>query len=400
MVGTFDGMRLGRTVAVVLAVVLLQACTPRGGGAQQGQVSASAGPHAGHASVSAPPPQPLRAGERFVELGLQRPFKPAPAKGTDEYRCFLIDPGLKEPAYITGSQFLPDHPAIVHHAIFFRVQPEDVPDAKSLDNAHAGDGWTCFGGTGIATDSVFRQFSGGGSAWIGAWAPGGAEVLLAENIGYEMAAGSQIVMQIHYNTLSVKGAADRSGMRLRLKEGGAKLEPLWTMLLPAPVELPCAPGEDGPLCDRSKAISDLKTRFGNQAGTIVSGLSMGCNRGQNKPGPVQSCSIPVRETGVIHAIAGHMHLLGRSIKVELNPGTSKAKTLLDVPAYNFDDQRAIPLAQPARIKLGDTLKVTCTHDAGLRGMLPALKSVEPRYVVWGEGTSDEMCLGVINWTRS
>jgi hypothetical protein len=386
-------------MAVVLAALLLPACMSSRGGVQQGQVKADS--HAGHASASAPPPQPLRAGERFLELGMERPFKPAPAKGTDEYRCFLVDPGLKEPAYITGSQFLPDNAAIVHHAIFFRVQPEDVAEARALDAARKGDGWTCFGGTGIVADSVFRQVSGGGSAWIGAWAPGGAELLLAEDIGYEMAAGSQIVMQIHYNTLTVKGAQDRSAMRLRLKAGGAKLEPLWTMLLPAPIELPCAPGEDGPFCDRAKALADLKSRFGNQAGSMVSGLGMLCHRGREpKPGPTQSCSIPVRETGVIHAIAGHMHLLGRSIKVELNPGTSKAKTLLDVPVYNFDDQRAIPLAQPTTVKLGDTLRVTCTHDAGLRRMLPALKSVEPRYVVWGEGTSDEMCLAVVNWTRA
>ena len=41
---------------------------------------------------------------------------------------------------------------------------------------------------------------------------------------------------------------------------------------------------------------------------------------------------------------GHMHLLGKSIKVEVNPGTPKAQTVLDVPAYNFDDQGARKLA--------------------------------------------------------
>jgi hypothetical protein len=94
-----------------------------------------------------------------------------------------------------------------------------------------------------------------------------------------------------------------------------------------------------------------------------------------------------------------MHLLGRSIKVELNPGTDKAKVLLDVPVYNFDDQGARALAEPVKISRNDTLRVTCTHDAGLRKMLPALKDVAPRYVVWGEGTSDEMCLGIVTWTK-
>ncbi|MEV4580835.1 hypothetical protein AB0K16_47155 [Nonomuraea jabiensis] len=41
--------------------------------------------------------------------------------------------------------------------------------------------------------------------------------------------------------------------------------------------------------------------------------------------------------------------------------------------------------------------MTCTHDAGLRAQLPQLPQLQklpPRYVVWGDGTSDEMCLGI------
>jgi hypothetical protein len=44
---------------------------------------------------------------------------------------------------------------------------------------------------------------------------------------------------------------------------------------------------------------------------------------------------------------------------------------------------------------GDTLRVTCTHDAGLRKLLPQLSKLPPRYVVWGDGTSDEMCIGIM-----
>ena len=50
------------------------------------------------------------------------------------------------------------------------------------------------------------------------------------------------------------------------------------------------------------------------------------------------------------------------------------------------------------VKPGDTYRVTCTHDANLRTQLPQLKPLKPRYVVWGEGTSDEMCLGIVVWS--
>jgi hypothetical protein len=66
--------------------------------------------------------------------------------------------------------------------------------------------------------------------------------------------------------------------------------------------------------------------------------------------------------------------------------------------YNFDDQNARPLANPVRVNAGDTFRVTCTYDASLRRKLPELRPL-PRYVVWGEGTSDEMCLGIVIWSR-
>lgn len=397
-------MTAARATISLFAAGLLAAGTACSGSAEPAgppAAPASSG-HAGHTGgAGAPPPQPLREGERFVEVGMARQFSPAPARGTDEYRCFLIDPGVAAGSFITGSQFLPGNAAIVHHAIFFRLPAAAVAEAKKLDERADGDGWTCFGGPGVGNEELLGQSGGGGgAAWIGAWAPGGDEVVLGQDIGYELPAGSQIVLQVHYNVLSAKGS-DRSAMRLRIKDGGgAPLEPLHTMLLPAPVELPCAPDESGPLCDRDQAIADVKSRFGAQAGFLISGLSMVCGRGKLQPGPVQSCTRPVRTAGVVHAVAGHMHLLGRSIKVELNPGTPKAKVLLDEQVYNFDDQGARILPEPIAVKAGDELRVTCTHDVALRRMVPALKMQEPRYVVWGEGTADEMCLGIVSWTRA
>jgi hypothetical protein len=116
------------------------------------------------------------------------------------------------------------------------------------------------------------------------------------------------------------------------------------------------------------------------------------------PSTTQHCDQKIDEGGTVYATAGHMHLLGRSIKIELNPGTPGAQTLLDIPAYNFDEQANRPLATPVAVKAGDTFRVTCTHDAGLRKQLPALRDLPARYVVWGEGTADEMCLGLLMWS--
>ena len=95
-----------------------------------------------------------------------------------------------------------------------------------------------------------------------------------------------------------------------------------------------------------------------------------------------------------------MHLLGRTIRVVLDEGTARSRTLLDIPVWNFDDQASTPLPTPVKVTPGDTITVTCTHDQSLRDALPAFRGQPERYVAWGEGTTDEMCLGIVLWTRS
>jgi hypothetical protein len=323
----------------------------------------------------------------------------APNGGTDEYRCFLLDPKLTDRVFLTGTQFLPQNADIVHHAIFFRASPEEVEQAKEVDARAPGEGWTCFTGTGVGDTSAAGQLRGG-SSWLGAWAPGGREVLSKARVGYEMTPGTQVIMQVHYNLLASDGRAkgsDSSAIRLRMS-GDDDFRKLESRLLPAPVELPCPAGEDGPLCNREQSVLDVWKRFGEPAAATVSGLNLLCNEGRAPVADTTTmCDRTIQQAGTVYAVAGHMHLLGTSIKVELNPETPGARTLLDVPVYDFDDQSARMLPEPVAVKPGDTYRVTCTYDAGLRRKLPELRKLPPRYVVWGEGTSDEMCLGIVTF---
>ena len=384
--------RLAATLVALTATAMVASCAAGSGDkdAAAGPSTAPATGHTGH--FSAPPPAALRAGEHFQNLTMPALYTPkAPNGGTDEYRCFLIDPKLSGQAFLTGSQFLPQNADIVHHAIFFRIAPGEAGEARKLDEDTPGEGWTCFGDSGVS-----------GGTWVASWAPGANETLLAPNLGYPMPPGSLLVMQIHYNLLATggkPGGADQSSIRLRINDTATGMIPLQSQTLPAPIELPCTASESGPLCDRDAAIADVTKRFGAEVGGQEAQLVRLCNRGQPPvAGTTQHCDRPIQQPATIYAVAGHMHLLGRAIKIELNPGGAGAQTLLDVPNYNFDDQAIHPLTTPVALKPGDTLRVTCTHDAGLRSQLPQLKGTAPRYVVWGDGTSDEMCLGLVIWT--
>ena len=349
--------------------------------------------HTAHAAAAPVARKPLRAGERFVRLRMPKPYTPsAPyGTGTDDYRCFVLDPHLSRSAFITGLDILPGTPSEVHHVILFRVPPDTVPAIENQDAADPGEGWTCFGGTGLERGGALDD-----APWLGAWAPGGSEQVMAEDLGVPMEKGSRIVMQVHYNLLA-GSTPDVSSAQLRVAPASKKLAPLQTMLLPAPVEMPCRPAhDDGPLCDRAASLVDVRRRFGSDVGMTADYLHLLC--GRIRPGDTQSCDRQMNQPATLRAVAGHMHLLGRSIKIQVNPGRPGARTVLDIPTWDFDNQGARPI-KPVHLAAGDTVRVTCRHDQRLRDLLPALKGQPDKYVLWGEGTTDEMCLGILLLTR-
>jgi hypothetical protein len=380
-------------VGAVTMTLVVAACgsnSTSAGNSSPTRAAQSSG-HADHSASSAAPVAPLRAGERFLNLTVPQPYTPvAPSGGTDEYRCLVVDPHLTKSAFLTGTQFQPQNTAIVHHAIVFALPPGQAAAARAKDAATPGEGWTCFGGDGLSTSQD--------PSWIHTWTPNAQETLLKQDVGFRLDPGSLLVLQVHYNLLATNGrsgASDQSKVRLRLTDGTAATKPLSTVPLQGPIELPCASGESGPLCNRAASVADVAKRFGPEVGSLEAQLVQECSHGVPVPGNTQHCDIPVPQPMRVYAAMGHMHLLGRSIKIEVNPGTAQARTLLDVPNFNFDYQKLTPLPTPVDLKPTDTVRVTCTYDATLRKQLPELSKLPPRYVVWGDGTSDEMCLGLL-----
>ena len=396
--------RSGLLAAVLAAVLVLAGCITGGSPSTRADSDASdspsVSPSAAQQAVAKPVPgKPLRRGERLVRLAMPTAYTPsAPyGTGTDDYRCFVLDPHLTRNAFITGMNILPGQPKVVHHVILFRVPPTQVAAVEAKDRSEKGEGWTCFGGTGVESGAGADSGAALDNAgWLGAWAPGGGEQVMAKDVGVPLEKGSRVVMQVHYNLLAGP-RPDVSSAQLRLAPATKKLASLETMLLPAPVELPCRPAHDqGPLCDRSASVSDTQKRFGSDVGLAADYLHFLC--GRVRPGPVQTCDRTMHAPATIRAAAGHMHLLGRSLKITVNPGTSRARTVLNLPVWDFDNQGAKPV-KPVKLHRGDDVRVTCRHDQSLRDRLPAFRGTQEKYVVWGEGTTDEMCLGLLLVTR-
>jgi hypothetical protein len=380
-----------------LALLLVAACgsgstTDRSAGNEPTSTPSPTEPTADASGAAPVVDKPLRAGERRVTVRMPAAYQPSAPTGvgTDDYRCFLLDPKVTRDSFITGFNIRPGNPDVVHHVILFRVPPDLVAEAERKDAETPGQGWTCFGTSGLANDSSIDD-----APWLGAWAPGGSEQLYGRGFGESFDAGSRVIMQVHYNLLGGT-APDTSAAELRLTSD-PHTKALETRLIPAPVELPCRPGKRGDLCDRAKALADVKARFGDGPGALADTLHLLC--GGAPPGPEQSCTREIMSPETIRGVAGHMHLLGKKIRIEVNPGTPRARTILDIPVWDFDNQGSRPTGA-IHLKRGDTVRVTCTHSQDLRDQLPAFATQrQDQYVVWGEGTTDEMCLGILLVTR-
>jgi hypothetical protein len=355
----------------------------------------ASGPGAGKAAGSK---TEVRSGERLLTIAMPTAYTPrAKAGSTDDYRCFLLDPKLAEDAHATSANVVPGARSIVHHVILFRIPVEAAAEARQVDRSSAGAGWSCFGGIGLGA-------SGGeldDAPWIGAWAPGKEDARFPDGTGVEMPRGSLVVMQVHYNLLNGL-AKDRSRVVLTLTPASTSVKSLETVLLPAPVELACIKAEKGKLCNRAAAVAELGRKYGagaSYAPTLLLALC-GQNATNPKPSTTSTCNRTLTRNTTFHVVGGHMHLLGKSIRVELNPGTPDARVLLDIPRWDFHWQGGYVLQDPVAAKPGDVIRLTCKYDPALRHHGAHGIPRTPRYVLWGEGTTDEMCLAVIQATRS
>lgn len=378
------------TVAVLGGVVGLVAIVGSGSGKPSGGSTTSSSQADTEAVLAG---FPKVAGSTMISLQAAHSYKPKapPGGGTDDYHCTLVDPHVTASSYIVASEFFPNSPE-VHHAILFLIPPSLASEAEAADQG--GKGWTCFGETALPGEGLNGL---GNTPWLAAWAPGHGVDLAPKGTGIPLPAGSLVVMQVHYNML-VGDSPVHVKLVLQTVPATRDLEPLHLDLLPAPPDIPCPSGVTGALCSRSASLADLGQRFGEGLVRFVDLLEQVCGRNPTDPpgGDTTSCTWSLGFNGRILRLTPHMHLLGTGMKIVLDPGTPKQKTLLDVTNYDFNYQRSYEIP-PVTVTSSDSLQVTCTYNPRLRQELPSLRRLPARYVTWGDGSSDEMCLAIVGW---
>jgi hypothetical protein len=312
-------------------------------------------------------------------------YKPVAQPGTtDDYHCALMNPHIKRNSYVISSQFLPGS-AEDHHAVLYLIPPSLAATAQ---HANISDkGWTCFGITLTPGLPI--------TPMLGEWAPGHGVDNLPKGTGIPVPAGSLVIMQVHYNLL-VGDRPVKDSLVLNTVPFSTPLLPLQVDTALAAPDIPCPAEVTGPLCNRTASLADQAARFGSSEAAFVNTVESMCGRNPSDPpaGDSTSCIRPIFGSGYIVRAQTHMHLLGVSFNMVLNPGTPAAQTILSVPNYNFHYQKAYNLLTPVAVTSGDRLQVTCTYDPTLAQKLPILRRAPPHFVTWGDGSSDEMCVGL------
>ena len=223
--------------------------------------------------------------------------------------------------------------------------------------------------------------------------------MLPKGTGIALPKGSLVIEQVHYNLL-VGHKPVTNSLQLNTVPVSTPLLPMQSQYLVAPPNIPCPAGVTGPLCNYQASLNYLQQRFGSDGLVMAEGIDELCRENPANPatGNTATCTMRVGSNGYIDRIQPHMHLLGVAFTMVLNPGTPQAKTILNVPNYNFDYQKAYNVA-PIPVSRGDRIQINCTYNPTLAQKLPILRKAPPHFVTFGDGSSDEMCVGV-TWQTS
>jgi hypothetical protein len=302
----------------------------------------------------APPPRSFTDGWQLgppdLVLTPAEEFQLGPS-GRDAFRCFVAATDLPEDQYVTAVEVRPGNPRVVHHALLFidttgqarKLEADEQKKPADPDQPDRGPGYRVAMGVG------FRPQGG-----LGGWAPGQIVRQLPEGTGYLLPRGADVVIQVHYHRTG-RIERDRTQVGLYL------------------------------------AKKPVRQRF---QGSVLAGRFL-----LIPPGTADfrvKGSMSLDRDCVLHSIMPHMHLLGKSIQVTMTPPDGAPQTLIEIADWDYAWQETYFFKEPLRIRAGTRFDVEAVFDNSAGN--PNNPNNPPRFVKFGEQTTDEMCFVFLGGT--
>lgn len=310
------------------------------------------------------PPLPHLTGGTSYQTPVFAPV----AQGTDialydEYRCFLIDTGLPQDAFVTGYEVTPGNASIVHHILGFAVDPNALgdtgePNSVIMQRLHDAspdrDGWPCFGAAGDSVKVAGVPVE---------WAPGQGVVNYPDGMGFQMKSTYQLVVQVHYNLADPQSAGQHDSSTVSIRYAPSVDRKL-VFFLP-----------DG-------FLDTL--RAGNPDALPPGQASTSYHWHQTAAQVGIPATVPYLD---LVAVLPHMHTRGIGQEMDIGSGSGTSICGSQLTRWDFHWQKFYfykPGSYP-QLTPSSTFDVTCTYDT----------SAETAPVLPGWGTRNEMCLTVL-----
>ncbi len=274
--------------------------------------------------------------EAYVHKGVNR----------DVYRYFVLPTGLTEDKDLVALEIRPGNKAIVHHAL---VWQDTTGEARAADARTPEYGYDAFGNN--SSTNLNGQLPG--------YVPGMRPTIYTHGVAQRLHAGADLKIQMHY--------------------------------APSPID--------------QKDSTTVNLFFAKQPATrFIKSKVMVPTPGTLTNGPF---IIPPNQVRTFHGvytfnedvsllnISPHMHLLGQFWEVFAIKPNRDTVNLIRINEWDFNWQGTYSFKVPIILPRGTVLHAYARYDNTLNN--PLNPNNPPRWVSWGEKTSDEMFYLPFSW---
>ncbi len=293
------------------------------------------------------------------------------ATGPDEYSYITVPTNFTEDKWVTAAELRPGNRRIVHHAHVFVVDPDaQTKKTATPDPAqeytkwlqiHQGSLTFIRPDAPVINDGCLQDdngaFPGSHQSDLGnliaSFLPGREPDVYPEGTARLVKAGSKINFQIHYSRATGKPETDITSVGLTFAK-----EP---------------PKQVARRIDLSNHMFRIPAGAPDQE--------------------VTECHTFNKDM-YITSLTPHMHLRGKSMRMDVTYPDGRTETLLNVPEYDFNWQITYRAAEPIFIPKGTRLKIDARFDnsANHKGNPDASKTIR-----WGSASEVEMMDGWVEY---
>ncbi|MFO0954129.1 MAG: cytochrome c [Isosphaeraceae bacterium] len=319
-------------------------------------------------------------GEPDLTLTMPEPYA-LEASGDDEFRVFVLKTNLPEDRWIRAVDFKPGNRKVVHHVI---AAVDSSGEARARDAKDPKPGYEAVGGFGQGVPI---------RAFLPIWTPGAKPRNALEGTGYLLPKGADVLIQVHYHK-SGKPELDATAIGLYFSDRPLErqvrtgfvfptIPPLKMFSMAAQARAQAKQGGRRP--DITEIMRDVMI------------IPAGASRYEVKGSTAGGMGRPSQRDILLTAVMPHMHWRGKDFTfwAVLPDGKKTRVPLIKIDQWNFNWQGTYAFEKPVLLPKGAWLEMEAHFDNSADN--PANPDNPPRQIRWGDGTNDEMCIGIFEF---